>query len=139
MPRASKRKLNGKKVAKINDSLHYLISILNNENVAANFLNDFLTPEEKMMLAKRLVIFMMLNKDYSPGIISSTLNVSYETIRIYSNQLPYKRTEFIQLLNKVLKREKTGDFWNKIDKMLEPLDNVLKAKTNMKARAKLSA
>lgn len=89
------------------------------------------------MLTKRLVLFMMLKRGYPPLSIIAALNLSYETVRIYSEKLPSKDEKFQQIIDKLVKREKTKEFWNKIDNLLKPLDLALIAKTDMKARAKL--
>jgi len=45
----------------------------------------------------------------------------------------YKKT-----IQKIAKREKTKEFWKKIEKLLKPLELALESKTNMKARAKFA-
>lgn len=139
MPRVSKSRLQEEKLQEITDHFSYLISSLNNSQEIENFLNNFLTPEEKIMLAKRLVLLMMIKKGYSPSVIQSALHISYESVRTYANLLPHKNDLFQKTLDRLIKREKAQEFWRKIDKLLKPIDLFLQAKTNMKARAKFAS
>ncbi len=135
MPRASKRKLDQKKLKNISSQLTYLISNLSRDSEIEDFLDNFLTREEKIMLSKRLVLFMILKKGYLPSTIKSLLNISYETIRIYQNQLSGKSQIFHEILEKLLKSQRNRDIFKNIEEILKPLDLALKSKTNMKARS----
>lgn len=137
MPRVSRSKLHRERLEEITHHFSYLISSLNDSKEIENFLNGFFTSEEKVMLAKRLALLMMIKRGYSPSVIQSALNISYESVRSYANLLPSKNDLFQNTINRLIKREKAKEFWKKIDKMLKPLEYALDAKTNMKARAKL--
>ena len=138
MPRVSRNKLDEKKLQEITDYFSSLISFLSNPQTSENFFSQFLTQEEKLMLAKRLVLFMFLKKGYSPIEIQTALSVSYETVRTYHIQLQFKNTLFHKTLDELVKREQTTQFFEKINKILKPIELALKAKSNMKARAKLA-
>jgi TrpR-related protein YerC/YecD len=56
-----------------------IISIKNKKE-AEDFLNDFLTPTERIMLAKRLTIAVLLTKGYDYNQIHKVLHVSTATI-----------------------------------------------------------
>ncbi len=137
MPRVSKRKPNKKAEEELVYNFIQIISKINNEKVARNFLNDLFTKEEKIMLSKRLMLFALLRKNYSPSTINSILSISYETIRIHSNQLPFKSSDFIKVLDVIIKTKDMEEFWKKVDRLLKPIDLFLQSKTNMKARSKL--
>lgn len=137
MPRASKFSLKRKQFQEMNSHLIFLISSLNHKDEIGNFLESFLTKEERVMLTKRLVLFMMLRKQYSPSVIRNVLHVSYETIRIYQNQLLAKNNLFQKILEKLLRRQDTIKLFGKINNLIKPIDLVLNSKRNMKARAKL--
>ncbi len=138
MPRASKFKFNEKEFQKINSHLLYVISSLNNGGDVESFLDAFLSKEEKIMLAKRLMLFMLLKRNYSVSVISNALHISPETVRIHRNQLSAKNQYFQKLLDKLITREETNEFFEKIDNMLKPLELALKSKTDMKSRGKFS-
>lgn len=139
MTRVSRHKLQDQRAQEISDHFSHLIASLTTSSEIENFLNDFLTREEKIMLAKRLVLFMMIKRNYSSTTIQSALHVSYETVRNYSNQIYNKGEIFQKTLNKLIGKEKSKEFWEKIDKMLKPLDLFLRSKNDMKARAKFTS
>lgn len=137
MPRASKVRVEKEKLKELTDHFSYLISSLNSSSEIENFLNNFLSEEEKIMLTKRLVLFMMIQRNYPPHVIKDSLHVSHETIRIYKDKLPSKNEAFRRTIERLLKREKTQEFWKKIDQLLKPFELAMRAKTDMRARARL--
>lgn len=139
MPRASKFRLEQKQFEAINSHLFYLISSLNKKDEIGDFLESFLTKEEETMLAKRLALFMMIKKHYSPSVIQRTLHISYETVRIYQNQLLSKNDTFQRIMKKLIERQESMDLFSKIDKLLKPLDLALRSKRDMKARAEFAS
>ena len=139
MPRTSKFNLDQKELEKINSHLLYLISSIKNEVEAEKFLEDFLTKEEKIMLAKRLVLFILIKKGYGPSVIQSALHVSYETVRTYQNNLSSKDETFKKILDKLIDRQETLELFEKIDKLLKPINLFLDSKRNMKSRAKFAS
>ena len=139
MSRISKFHLSQNQLQEIKEHFAFLVSSLTNANEIENFFEEFLTKEEKIMLTKRLVLFMMLKRGFLPDSIQSALHVSYETVRTYQNQLKYKNSSFHQTIEKLLKRENVINFFKKIGKILKPVDLALKSKTNMKARAKFAS
>ena len=138
MGRVSRSRLHEKTLEEITQHFFYLISSLTNSQEVENFLDGFFTKEEKVMLTKRLVLLMMIKRNYSSSTIQSTLHVSYETVRSYTNQLPLKNNLFHKTIDRLIGREKAQEFWKKIDQILKPLELALNAKTDMKARAKLA-
>lgn len=139
MPRTSKFNLGQKELEKINSHLLYLISSIKNEVEAEKFLEDFLTKEEKIMLAKRLVLFILIKKGYGPSVIQSALHISYETVRTYQNYLSSKDDSFHNILDKLIRRQETIDLFIKIDKLLKPVNLFLDSKRDMKSRAKFTS
>lgn len=136
MPRASKYRFSEKEFEKIYSHLLYTISSINSSGDVEKFLDGFLSKEEKIMLAKRLVLFMMLKRNYPPSVIQRALHISYETVRINQNQLSSKNLYFQTLLNRLIRREQTKELFEKLDKAFKPLALALESKTNMKSRAK---
>lgn len=137
MTRVSKRQLPSSELARLGDLLNSCIIRLNTKQKSELFLSDFLTNEEKIMLAKRLVIFIMLSQKYDTKVIQSALKVSYETIRIYKMQLKSKSKEFTETIDSLTKQENTKELLKAVNKILHPLELALQSKTNTKARAKL--
>ncbi len=139
MTRVSRAHLHQQQLAEIRDHFSHLVSSLTNTKEVENFLDEFLTKEERLMLAKRLVLLMMIKRGYPPHIIQQALHVSYESVRTYSNQLPMKNDMFQKTIGMLIKKEKAKEFWTKVDKILKPIDLALRAKTDIKARAKFAS
>lgn len=139
MPRVSRARLHRERIGEIEQHFSQLISSLNKHSTIEVFFNDFLTKEEKVMLTKRLVLYMMIKRGYSPSSIQAALHVSYETVRTYNNLLASKNTIFHKIIGDLIEKEKNQQFWEKVDKALKPIELAIKSKTNMKARAKLAS
>lgn len=139
MGRVSKRKINKDLEKDLEDQLSFIISSLTDRGEIAVFLDEFFTKEEKTMLGKRLILYMMLYKGLNNTKINAALSISHETTRQYREFFEKKPEIFTKLLERLIKREKTKELWQKIDKILEPFTLALSAKTNMKARAKLGS
>lgn len=139
MGRVSKKGLDKNLLKETGDQLAILISSLVDKNEVDLFLNEFLTKEEKIMLGKRLILYILLYKGLSDSQIHNILSVSYETTRWYRLMFENKSEIFKKYINKLIKREKSKEFWKKVEKFLEPFDLVLDAKRDMRARAKLAS
>lgn len=94
------------------------IESLNNKQDIEEFIDDFLSPVEKIMLAKRLSIAVLLNKDYKYKSISKILRVTPSTIASVSLQLKYSGKGYQKFVEKVAKNEKISAFWQKIEDIL---------------------
>lgn len=139
MTRISKFRLHDNQLEEITKHFSYLISSLNKSTEIENFLNNSLTREEKIMLTKRLVLFMMIKRNYPPHVIQSALHVSYETVRTYTDKLPAKNSLFHSIIGKLIKREQSKELWEKVDKLLKPIELFLRSQTDMKARARFAS
>ncbi|OGG04174.1 hypothetical protein A2Z33_03385 [Candidatus Gottesmanbacteria bacterium RBG_16_52_11] len=89
---------------------------------ASVFVNDFLTPTERVMLPKRLSIALLLVKGYDQRLISHYLKVSFTTITRIHNQMKTGGEGYKRIINKILADESMTDFINRID---DALANVL--------------
>lgn len=94
------------------------ISSLRNPNDIEEFLNEFLSPVEKIMLAKRLSIAVLLTKGYRYPTISSILRVTPPTIASVSINLKYRGSGYKRVVQKILQDEKIAAFWQKIEDIL---------------------
>lgn len=83
-----------------------------------DFLDDFLSPVEKIMLSKRLAIAVLLEKGYSYESISDILHVTPSTISIVSVRLKYSGKGYKKMVEMLLRDEKTSEFWEKVEDLL---------------------
>lgn len=94
------------------------ISSLTNPQDIEDFFHEFLSPVEKIMLSKRLSIAILLAKGYSYGTIASILRVTPPTIATVSINLKYSGKGYKKVVEKILRDEKTNEFWQKIEDIL---------------------
>lgn len=139
MGRVSKRKINKDLERDLQEQLSFIVVSLTNKEEVNIFLDEFLTDEEKLMLGKRLILYMLLYKGLTNTQINNALSVSHETTRWYREIFERKPDAFKKTLERLIKREKSQELWKKIESILEPFSLALSAKTNMKARAKLAS
>lgn len=137
MGRVSKKVIDKKFLDHIEDQLSFLIESLNNRNGINEFMNEFLTREEKIMLGKRLILYMMLYKGMTSKQIHNSLGMSLETIHWYKQTYDGKSELFRKNIEKLIYRERTKEMWSEVERILEPVSLALDSKTNMRARAKL--
>lgn len=76
-----------------------------NEKEAEEFINDLLTPTERIMLAKRLSIAILLTKGYDYETIRKILRVSPGTIASASVLLKYTGKEYGGVIKRLLREE----------------------------------
>ena len=94
------------------------ISSLNSSDDIEEFLDDFLSPVEKIMLAKRLSIAVLLAKRYTYSSIARILRVTPTTIASVSISLKYSGQGYKRMVKKILEDEKVDAFWQNIEDTL---------------------
>src|SRR3972149_10439500 len=80
MPRVSPRPLKKEIEKEITANFEWTFSQLKSEPAAKDFLGDFLTDEERLMLAKRLAVICLLKEGFSFNKISEALKITPVTI-----------------------------------------------------------
>lgn len=76
------------------------------EKEASTLLNDLLTPTEKIVLAKRLAVALLLAKGFAYEEIRDTLKVSRPTIATINIALKYKGEGYRSFVEQVLREQK---------------------------------
>lgn len=95
-----------------------VISSLQDSSDIEDFLDDFLSPVEKIMLAKRLCIAVLLAKGYTYPEIKQILRVTPSTIANVSLNLKYSGKGYKKMVEKILSKEKSDEFWERIKDIL---------------------
>ena len=106
MAQVSKKLLNKDIEERILNTLWDGVSFVKDYQEARMFLEDLLTPTEKIMLSKRLAIAVLLTKGYGYLNISNTLRVSSDTIKEVSNWLKISGNGYRLVINRLLKQER---------------------------------
>lgn len=87
---------------------------LNNEHDVFEFLEDLLSPAEKIMLAKRLAIAILLEKSWGYDEISSTLKVSSTTVNNVRQKTSILGKGFSRVIKNILKKEEVASFFEEL-------------------------
>lgn len=95
-----------------------LISLKNKEQLAS-FLDDFLSPTERIVYAKRLAIVVLLEKGNSYEEISQILRVTPSTISKMSTIIKYGNGELKNISVKIAKKDKTKAMWEELLSLLD--------------------
>ncbi|MDO8487412.1 MAG: Trp family transcriptional regulator [Candidatus Curtissbacteria bacterium] len=126
MSQVSRRLLDKRIEEQIFETLWEAISQLKDKKDIQIFLNDLLTPVERIVLAKRLAIAVLLLKSTDYGTIKNLLKVSGETISKVS--LILKMNNGYKLaINKIVMTEAGRQFWQDIESALYRLGTPRKA------------
>ncbi|MBM3209415.1 hypothetical protein FJZ40_03950 [Candidatus Shapirobacteria bacterium] len=94
------------------------IADIKNPKEVEEFFNDFLSPTERIMLAKRLAIGVLLAKGYRYEAIREILRVSQTTVADVSLFLKYAGKGYKRVIEKILAAEKQEEFWQKINDLI---------------------
>ena len=113
MPQVSKYPLRKEVFERVFELLLKTIADSHTQKEATQLIDDLLTPTEKIMLAKRLSIAVLLAKNYSYKDIQEILRVSKPTIAFVNLYLKHGRGGYRRFVEKVLKEEKMEGFWAK--------------------------
>ncbi|MEK7147933.1 MAG: Trp family transcriptional regulator [Patescibacteria group bacterium] len=100
MPHISKKKLDKKTSGKIFGKLITILARAQNEKRLALILDELLTETEKIMLAKRLAVVLMLAGNTPQHRIAEALYVSPSTITRFSLGIEIGKYDLIQSISK---------------------------------------
>lgn len=107
MPHVSKYKLEKNAEKDLVDTLEFVLSKLSKKEDIKTFLLSLLTPTERLMLAKRLAIILLIEKGLTESQIANALHVTRVTVSRMQLFLE-ARGQGYELALKVLKDEKLG-------------------------------
>lgn len=97
------------------------IAHLQSEADISSFLEDLLTPTEKVMLAKRLAIAVLLTKGHTQRDVRKILKVSLPTVNDVSYFLKYQGAGYKKVIEKLNKDQLWQDILEGIEQTLEEL------------------
>lgn len=118
MAQVSKRPLRKEIYDQIFGLLPRILTESYSRDEAIKLLNDLLTPTEKIVLAKRLAIALLLAKEYGYEQIKEILCVSMPTVAMVNSNLKYKGEGYRHFVNRVLREQK-------IKKLLEKIEDLV--------------
>lgn len=110
MAQVSKYQVSASVYKRIAEILLKTLAKIRTHEEAELFLNDLLTPTEKIMLAKRLSIAFLLEKGYDFRTIVSTLKVSSSTIASVNIKRKYGSKGYRLMIQKLMDEENVKKF-----------------------------
>lgn len=131
MTQVSKNPLSPKIKRDIEEAFWWILANLQKEEEVKNFLNDFLSPTERVMLVKRLAIAVLLLRGYTYKNIREVLKVSYPTINHIQRWLsgggrpglPAGRG-YRMVFEKLNNKERFEEFYASVDNFLKDIFGV---------------
>ena len=143
MSRASRKPVEKDLDQQLQENFTSLISSLNSSTNIEGFFKDFLTREEKIMLGKRLMLHLMLEKGYKNDQIKAVLGISKETVRIHKLLWANGGEVYREIIKVIVNKNRNKEFWKKVDVavqfMFKPVELLVKSRNDMRARAKLAS
>ena len=121
MTQVSKYPLNKEVKERIFEIFWESILGLKNKKETQEFFDDFFTPTEKVMLAKRLAIGSMLLKGYDYRTIQETLKVSSATIKEANLWIKHGGEGCKKILTKIIKKQRQAEFWDNLEEYLSQM------------------
>lgn len=98
----------------INELFFDTIVLLSDKKRVDEFLQDFLTPVEKIMLTKRMAIYVLLGKGYTFREIKKILNVSPSTIANAARNYKYLGKGSRGMVKEIMEDEKHEVLWSSV-------------------------
>lgn len=118
MPQVSKYPIRQEVYERIYELLLKTIADAHSLEEARLLLDDLLSPMERIMLAKRLAIAVLLAKGYQYKAIQGILRVSKPTVALVNLSLKYEGKGYKKFVEQVLKEEKMSEFWAKVGDLI---------------------
>ncbi len=110
MPQVSRYKLTKKTEKQLIDNLNLVFSSISRQEEMFQFLEVFLTDTEKLMLAKRLAMVILLSENLSDTEISSTLHVTRMTVAKMRYFMEARGSGFAIALSKIASEKQLQAF-----------------------------
>lgn len=110
MAQVSKYPISNAVYERILDIFFKTLIKIKTKSEANQFIKDFLTPTEQIMLSKRLAIAFLLEKEYDFRSISKILRVSLGTIASVNLMRKHGGQGYQKMIGKLLREEKVKDF-----------------------------
>ncbi|MBI4137163.1 hypothetical protein HY469_03820 [Candidatus Roizmanbacteria bacterium] len=114
MSQVSKYPLRSEVYDELEDLFIDTISRMTNKQFINDFLSDFLTPTEKIVLMKRLGVYVLLGKGHNYRAIQTILKVSFPTISTASKSYKYLGRGCKRVVDQLIKEEKIDRFINSL-------------------------
>ncbi len=119
MVQVSKNPIHKDVFFEIRDDFVWTMGALRSPSETKAFFYDFFTKTERIVLAKRLAIALLLYKKYEWRDIQYLLHVSTSTISRVANWLDREGSGVKPILDKLIREERIANFLHKADRFIE--------------------
>ena len=119
MAQVSRRPVDRKVEARMYEILWQSLAKLDQQDKVGRFLKDLLTPTERVMVAKRLAIAILLNKGWGQESIDKTLKVSGATIQSIRRILSDSGEGYRQVIEQLSRDESWEETMGEIGQFLQ--------------------
>lgn len=125
MPRVSQNLITSEMKKEILEFFEETLTLLNSRDKTVGFLRHFFTPEERIMLAKRLAIGILLLEGWHYASVCRLLKVSATTVRGIKNKLE-ESEEYKKFVLPVWEKKKSDAKLKKLDAWLSAVQLPMK-------------
>jgi len=117
MPHISKRYLKKDDFREIGERFVKTIASISDTTQGRQFLREFFTHTEQIMLSKRLSIIFMLTQGATPYEIENTLKMSPSTVARIENK--FEVGKFSTICNYFQSKKRRDKFWSSLETLLQ--------------------
>ncbi|MBI2640062.1 MAG: hypothetical protein HYW90_04220 [Candidatus Sungbacteria bacterium] len=118
MPKVSKNPLTAEMKRDVIGALTRTLTEINDREFLERFIDDLLTPTEKLMLGKRLMAAVLIQRGYGYGAICRVLKMSKATVWVIQRDLVKSGVGYKKVFDLFFKEAKGQKIVNAIEKFL---------------------
>lgn len=111
MTQVSRRPVSQKLSERMFELLAKSITKLRDQKTVSVFLEDFFTPTEKIMMAKRIAMALLLSRGWQHDAISHYLKVSTSTVAILKNRLKTTGQGYAHIIKEIESDQEWEQIW----------------------------
>ena len=119
MPKVSQNPLSSEMRQEITSAFIRTLTKIDDDHLLKRFLDDLLTPTEKLMLAKRLMVAVLLQRGYSYGAVCRVLKMSKTTVHLIQRDLVKSGDGYRKVFDRFFKESKGQRILNAIERFLD--------------------
>ena len=133
MPKVSQNPISKDTERKIFEALIRTFTKITDTEILKSFIDDLLTPTEKVMIAKRLMVAILLQRGHAPGAICSILKMSKTTVNDIRKDLQKHGQGYKAVFRKFFVESGVGKFIGSVENWLDSLSLPVKgSKSDMR-------
>ena len=119
MPKVSQNPLSSEMQKEISSAFVRTLARIDDDSLLKKFIDDLLTPGEKLMLSKRLMVTILLQKGYSCGSVCRMLKMSKTTVYLYQRDILRAGDGYKKIFELFFKESKGRQWLESMSKALD--------------------